>query len=335
MAYLNIRDFGAVGDGIHDDTSALVAAMDQAVQEEGTVYFPSGVYAIHPVSVPSHITLFGCSAWSDGKGSDGTAVLKALSGNARAFLDLDAVRGTRMIGLTLDGGHLGKEMHGIYSRHGGVEQNNCYEDLKICRFTGCGLKFDWVWVFAVRRCLVTENRLHGMDVDRGYDGWVIDSSFSHNENSGIIAGPGMVCYTGNRIDRNGLYGMVLDDTQNINVTGNRFFGNKGPAVFCRKSRSSAFSGNVIASCGLYAPEGQSSQVYLEGSCGITFTGNALSSQAENVPEYGIIYKDMVDSVLLGNTLSQAAGRELLSVRGENVRMVCAANAGSFSDLEIR
>ncbi len=330
MTYLNIRDFGAVGDGVHDDTPALAAAMNQAVREEGTVYFPSGIYGIHPVSVPSHITLCGCSAWSEGK-EMGTAVLKALSGDARALLDLDAARGTRILGLTLDGGYLGREMHGIYSKHGGVEQNNCYEDLKVCHFTGCGLKFDWVWVFAVRRCLITENRLHGMDVDRGYDGWVIDSTFSHNEDSGIIAGPGMVCYTGNRIDENGLYGMVLDDTQNVNVTGNRFFGNKGPAVFCRKSRSSAFSGNVISSCGLHGPQGQSCQVYLENSCGITFTGNALSSQTEGAPECGIVCKDMTDSILLGNTLSHAAGRELVSVLGENVRTICVSNCGSLPE----
>ena len=331
MAYLNIREFGAAGDGVHDDTQALIDAMKRASQTEGTVYFPSGVYCIHPVVVPSHITLCGCSAW--GRGEDnGTAVLKALSGNARALLDLDAVRGTRIIGLTLDGAYQGLEMHGIYSKHGGVEQNNCYEDLKVCHFTGCGMKFDWVWVFAVRRCLITENRLSGLDVDRGYDGWVIDSDFSGNEESGIIAGPGMVCYTGCRIDDNGKYGMLVDNTQNINVTGNRFSGNRGAAVFIRKSRASAFSGNVMVSCGLNNPDVPSCQVYMENSCGVTFTGNALSAKEEEVPEYGIVYKDMIDSVILGNSLSHAANQSPLSDLGGNVRTVCAANSSSIVNL---
>ncbi len=328
MAYLNIREFGAFGDGVHNDTKALIDAMERAVLEEGTVYFPSGVYCIDPVVVPSHITLCGCSAW--GRGEDnGTAVLKALSGNARAFLDLDAARGTRIIGLTLDGDNQGEEMHGIFSKHGGVEQNNCYEDLKVCNFTGCGMKFDWVWVFAVRRCLVTNNRLSGMDVDRGYDGWVIDSDFSENGEHGIIAGPGMVCYTGCRIDKNKKYGLLVDDTQNINVTGNRFCDNEGSAIFIRKSRASAFSGNVIISCGIKNADVSPCQVYMENSFGITFTGNTLSSADNKAPSYGIIYKDMTDSVIMANSLSLAAQKEGISELGSNIRTICNANSCSI------
>ena len=112
------------------------------------------------------------------------------------LLDLDACMGTRLIGLTLDGKNLGTKMHGIYSCHGGVEQNNCYEDCLICNFSGSGLKMDWVWVFAVRRCRITNNRLYGIDVDRGYDGWVIDNNIVKNGLWGINVGPGMVCYNG-------------------------------------------------------------------------------------------------------------------------------------------
>ena len=56
------------------------------------------------------------------------------------------------------------------------------------------MKMDWVWVFAVRRCRITNNRLYGIDVDRGYDGWVIDNNIVKNGLWGINAGPGMVCY---------------------------------------------------------------------------------------------------------------------------------------------
>ena len=40
--YRNIRDFGAVGDGMTDDTSAL----EQALSYEGAVFFPAGVYIL-------------------------------------------------------------------------------------------------------------------------------------------------------------------------------------------------------------------------------------------------------------------------------------------------
>ena len=241
MLYWNIREFGAKGDGKTDDTAALVQGLEAAAKENGTLYFPMGNYAIHPVKVPSHVTLLGNSAWGEGEPSKpdslGHTRLTALSGEARALLDLDACMGTRLIGLTLDGKNLGTKMHGIYSCHGGVEQNNCYEDCLICNFSGSGMKMDWVWVFAVRRCRITNNRLYGIDVDRGYDGWVIDNNIVKNGLWGINAGPGMVCYTANTVAQNLEGGLLADDTQNINVTGNSFRNNGGPGILIRNSRA--------------------------------------------------------------------------------------------------
>ncbi len=44
---VNVKDFGAVGDGIHDDTKAIQAAYDAVVQKgRGTIYFPVGFYRV-------------------------------------------------------------------------------------------------------------------------------------------------------------------------------------------------------------------------------------------------------------------------------------------------
>ena len=40
------RDFGAVGDGTHDDTESLQAAIDHANNRSAALFLPSGVYAI-------------------------------------------------------------------------------------------------------------------------------------------------------------------------------------------------------------------------------------------------------------------------------------------------
>ena len=126
--YLNIKDFGAKGDGKSDDTPALLAAIEEAERSEGTIYFPTGEYKIHPVKLPSHITLMGNSAWAyankDGKDDqfEGRTILSALSGGARALLDLGSSRGTRILGLTLDGKRLGTNMHGVYARHAGCDR---------------------------------------------------------------------------------------------------------------------------------------------------------------------------------------------------------------------
>ncbi len=348
--FLNIRDFGARGDGKSDDTQALLAAMDAATRDKGTVYFPSGTYCIHPVKVPSHITLMGNSSWGysgrmeeNGQPADpgymGNTVLAALSGDARALLDLDSCCGTRIVGLTLDGRHLGAQMHGVYSRHGGVEQNNCYEDCRITRFTGCGLKLDWVWVFAVRRCIIIDNAQHGIDVDRGYDGWVIDNQISANGLMGINAGPGMVCYTGNRIEWNKEGGMFCNDTQNINVTGNSFDHNFGPAIWFQNSRANAVSGNMSRNDGSGRTDDRSCAFLLEDSQGISLTGNTVwcwphrelseaGHTADGTPYYGIVVKNLTDSVVSSNAMHRCASREVIRDLGGHSRTLIEGNVGS-------
>ena len=59
--HLNVRDFGAVGDGKKDDTAAFVAAMKAAGSTGGnTVFIPPGNYLIHDtLDVPENVVLEG------------------------------------------------------------------------------------------------------------------------------------------------------------------------------------------------------------------------------------------------------------------------------------
>lgn len=55
----NIREFGAVGDGIAIDTPAIQRAIDYAAARGGgTVYFPPGTYACYTIRLRSRITLW-------------------------------------------------------------------------------------------------------------------------------------------------------------------------------------------------------------------------------------------------------------------------------------
>jgi hypothetical protein len=57
----NIRDFGAVGDGVNDDTKAVQDAIDNAVETgRYVVFMPPGVYRIkNRISLKSHVVLKG------------------------------------------------------------------------------------------------------------------------------------------------------------------------------------------------------------------------------------------------------------------------------------
>lgn len=52
----DIRSFGAVGDGVTDDTHAIQTAI-QFIPRGGLLYFPAGTYLTDPLALKSHITL--------------------------------------------------------------------------------------------------------------------------------------------------------------------------------------------------------------------------------------------------------------------------------------
>ncbi len=53
----NIRDFGAVGDGVALDTGAINAAIDAAATDGGVVVFPAGRYLSFSIRLKSNVTL--------------------------------------------------------------------------------------------------------------------------------------------------------------------------------------------------------------------------------------------------------------------------------------
>jgi hypothetical protein len=57
--YISVKDFGAVGDDVADDTAEIQAALDYAATVDGcTVYFPDGIYLISdPLIVYSNTTI--------------------------------------------------------------------------------------------------------------------------------------------------------------------------------------------------------------------------------------------------------------------------------------
>jgi hypothetical protein len=337
MAYLNILDFGAKGDGKTDDTEALIAAMKRATETEGTVYFPAGTYNIRPVKVPSHITLLGNSAWAyvDRRAftEHGRTVLSAIPGDdkAKALLDMDGVLGTRVIGLTLIGNGVGECLHGVYSKHPGIEQNIVFEDCRIVNFTGSGLRLDNVWVAAVRRCIILQNKLHGIDWSKGYDGWVIDNQIADNGGAGLFAGKdpshefhkevfevdgysgmGTVTCTGNRIEWNKIGGVVLYTAMSMQINGCSFDNNFGPAVKFVRCTHSTVSAGIFRSGGVNEGGKESSHIYLEDCRGVAVNGNSFygwfgppNLHKGAAPHYGFFLKNLRCCIVANNALFEA------------------------------
>lgn len=54
---INVRDFRALGDGVHDDTPAFTAAI-ACLPVGGTLFVPAGTYRVGPLFLKSHMTLY-------------------------------------------------------------------------------------------------------------------------------------------------------------------------------------------------------------------------------------------------------------------------------------
>lgn len=87
--WLNVKSFGATGNGTTDDSEAIQAALTASAANGGTVYIPHGVYRL---GTGLTATVTGTQVVGDGWGSqltyDGTVVTTALagSGNIRVFV---------------------------------------------------------------------------------------------------------------------------------------------------------------------------------------------------------------------------------------------------------
>ncbi|MBB6430825.1 right-handed parallel beta-helix repeat-containing protein [Algisphaera agarilytica] len=358
-AFLNIRDFGAKGDGETDDTQALLDAMQAATESEGTVYFPHGIYMIHPVKVPNHITLLGYSAWAYGNKGDkdpdfrGKTILAALSGDARALLDLDDIRGTRIVGLTIDGRRQGERMHGIYMRHRGSELHNMIEDCRIEGFTGSGIRFERTWLLGVRRCMIAFNGEHGIDMTSGYDGWIMDTMLTGNKGWGLyIAGEphedltdeeresirwfggASIMVTANRIEWNRAGGIYFNGANSMQITGCSIDHNFGPGMQMKNGISHTIVGNLFRSSGVEKKGDECSHLWLEDSRGVVVTGNTFWGKYNRTeyrfdypyPFYGIIAKNLSGSVIADNAMYHAASKEGVRDDGGHTNTVIRDNA---------
>jgi hypothetical protein len=120
--YVSVKDFGAVGDGVTNDASAIQDALDYVGVLGGAVFLPTGVYNIGTASpaitIPGKVRLVGEQSSYRPDNSQAVELLYGGTGTAVAaggmFIECSniAIRatspsGTNLIGLLHDGGWFG------------------------------------------------------------------------------------------------------------------------------------------------------------------------------------------------------------------------------------
>jgi parallel beta-helix repeat protein len=278
---ISVKDYGAVGNGTHDDTSAIQAAINALPSTGGTVTIPDGTYLIDTtrrINLRSLMLL---------KLSSG-AVLKAKTSSvSRAYV----VYAHNVSDVEIAGGQIvgERDTHHYYS--GTTDEWNhgiqilgskrvTVRDIRVSKCTGDGVCIGGgAYDVVVDNIVSTGNRRQGLSITQCSYIRVYDSEFSYTKGTSPECGidiepdPGSTCsnihiencrfhhnakyginiwknssgitITKNTFEYNGSLGMSTYYCSGITVTGNTFRYNSATGlVFNAGSRNVTHSGNL-------------------------------------------------------------------------------------------
>jgi len=347
MSYIYAKKFGAIGDGIADDTAALQAAIDEGAKTGTAVFLEAGVYLTGQLKMRPHTALYAEAVWKY-RGEQKGAIIKLNDPNVKCHIDITDAYGASFTGIILDGGHLGSGVHGIMLDHqefGKEEETYRFERCKIQCYSGDGVHLNRIWVYSMRFCMIFANKGHGI-YSYGWDCFLTDNWLSGNDGAGYYTDQttDKMIFTANRIEWNRMGGLVYAHGDMLNITGNCFDHNFGPGIkFTGDNRVGwensgiTITGNIFERNGAaneHADPYDDSQIYLTNHNGIAMVGNVFrtgkddNQQGRVKPSYGIVYKDLSHSVITNNTMHKGAAKELIVNLGGDTEVVCKDNPGT-------
>ncbi len=290
-----------------------------------------GHYFSATIAGRSNVTFKGDSGWGYRGDSDGATRISPARADLARLFDLQGSEGTRLLGLALVGKGKGPEIHGVYVKHSGKEQNIVIDDCKITGFSGSGIRLDKAWVFNIRHSYLAHNKLSGIDGSSSYDGWIWDNQITGNQRGGVYGTHfATVSITANRIEWNKVGGIVLGPSgaNTIQIGQCTFDRNFGPGIDIGlpKSRGTisalVINGNIFRRNGYQRDEEPDASVHhrLRNVQDVSVTGNSFHGDPHRQdtksgrppsPLNGMLLEGLVDSVVANNSLFHAAQKTLI------------------------
>jgi hypothetical protein len=287
---LDVRAFGAKGDGVHDDTAAFQAAINALPTDGGTVFAGRGHYminALKPIQMRSHTRLL----------MDG-ATLEVIPNSAGRYwlIKVWNVNNVRIVGGSLVGdrtrhkGTTGEWGYGINisgSKHVVVKQ------VRLSNFWGDGI---WVGAITTSKSQVrsdyvkimnvvsSNNRRQGLSIGPAQHVYIVDSTFKNTNGTlpeaGIDIEPMTEGKTNTiRLERNTFSGNrgngieLHSNISDISIVNNTMTGNRGFGVLSVSGPYVNITGNNANNNGL-AGVGVSGTTH-----DVKITGNTLKSNS--------------------------------------------------------
>jgi parallel beta-helix repeat protein len=325
---LNVKDYGATGNGSTDETNAIQSAID-AVSPGGTVYIPDGTYMINATAIPSGGT-HGLEI--NGKSNvtinlSSRAVLKAITNSSDSYEILRIVYSSN---ITITGGTLlgDKDTHtsssgedgtcltilgSQYVTLDGVTFRKGHGDGIYVQKTGSGVRTQHM---IARNIMVDGNYRQGIAIVDGDDILIENSTI---KNSGGLPGGG----GGIDMEPN-----ANETVNNIRIIGNTIanqastgIGGGGRYLSGAVTTNVVVTGNTVSGNGIYgiyfndnsdSTVISSNSILNNGEAGIGLGSPSPNSQVLNniitgTVGTGIYIEDSKNSVIKGNRISNSTG----------------------------
>ena len=340
----NVKQFGAVGDGVTDDTAAIQAAIDAAGPVQGGVWFPPGTYLTGQLRMRSHVALVGTPTWSYIRA--GGTVLRLHDAGTSCLIDLTGTTGIHISGLSLDGQKLGEATAGIYIDGDGHEEEETLviENTRIAHFSGDGITLRNIWAYTIRECMMIFNGGNGLTTT-GWDGYLFHNIINNSRGYGMamLLRNGANTIIGHRIEWNDKGGIFIENGGHYTITDTYFDYNGGPALLVRNLPENpkgtfAITGNLFNRNGAKAEPGshQSAHCSFAHVGGLVMTGNTLRSGKGDgdtgrfTPDFGVVYQHLTESIIRDNTLYRGAVQQLIvDLGGTDEQTIVRENVGSL------
>jgi polygalacturonase len=263
-AYVDVHKFGALGNGVHDDTAAIQAAVDSLPTSGGTVFVPAGHYMVNatkPIKLRSHTRLK----------MDPAATLEVIPTSAGRYMVIQVYNATdvRVVGGNLIGDrakHKGTSGEWGYGVNVTASTNVVLKNIKISNFWGDGI---WIGAKDVKRVHVrsdyvtvngvvsSNNRRQGLSIGPAQHVYIVNSTFQNTNGTLPEAG----------ID---IEPMTEGQTNTIRLENNTFAGNHGNGIEMHAHISDiAIVGNTMKGNRGFGVLGVSAP-------GVTVTGNTMT-----------------------------------------------------------
>jgi parallel beta-helix repeat protein len=314
--FLNVKDFGAIGDGTADDTVAIQAALNQGAWK--TIYFPAGLYrTTAPLTGPAPADAVRLL----GEGGGNTTIRLHGNGTVLALTDAKFCSIEELTFQHGSGTGSGVIFWGI---NGSNNVDRCYFSINA---GGHGLAFSGTDAVSqssnrVTRCLFLENGLAQLYMHRSNDGVIAFNAYGGGTGPYSPAGCHLSHSSAGQYMSNehwnNVNGLRIENSSFLRISNNRFEEARNEGVLATNSPWCQFTGNYLHT-NSQSSSGTYSALRLGACNNWNITGNMFMSWNTLRHKHSIEADATCSAInMVGNMMDHSNGTDINTSTAANV-----------------